>query len=153
MKILGRMAVFPEIPERIHRLRDLAYNLWWTWNPPAQRLYATISPELWQTSEHNAVRVLLEVEPERLAALADDADFLARYDAVCVDFDAYMHPETTWFSQTFPDEASHTIAYFSAEFGLHESLPIYSGGLGILSGDHCKEASDLGLPFIGVGFL
>jgi starch phosphorylase len=153
VKILGRMAVFPEIPERIHRLRDLAYNLWWTWNPPAQRLYATISPELWQTSEHNAVRVLLEVEPERLAALADDADFLARYDAVCVDFDAYMHPETTWFSQTFPDEASHTIAYFSAEFGLHESLPIYSGGLGILSGDHCKEASDLGLPFIGVGFL
>ncbi len=153
VKILGRMAVFPEIPERIQRLRELAYNLWWTWNPSAQRLYATISPELWQSSEHNAVRVLLEVDPARLAALATDGDFLARYDAVCVDFDAYLHPSATWFSQTFPSEADHTIAYFSAEFGLHESLPIYSGGLGILSGDHCKEASDLGLPFIGVGFL
>jgi glycogen phosphorylase len=153
VKILGRMAVFPEIPDRIHRLRELAYNLWWTWNPPAQRLYTTISPELWQISEHNAVRVLLDVAPERLAALAADGDFLARYDDVCADFDAYMQPSSTWFSQTFPDEAAHTIAYFSAEFGLHESLPIYSGGLGILSGDHCKEASDLGLPFIGVGFL
>ena len=109
MKILGRMAVFPEIPERIQRLRELAYNLWWTWNPTAQRLYATISPELWQTSEHNAVRVLLEVDPARLAALATDGDFLARYDAVCVDFDAYLHPSATWFSQTFPSEADHTI--------------------------------------------
>ncbi len=153
MKILGRMAVFPEIPERIHRLRELAYNLWWTWNPPAQRLYSAISPELWQSSEHNAVRVLLEVDPARLAALANDGDFLERYDAVCRDFDAYMNTDATWFSQTYPEERDHTIAYFSAEFGLHESLPIYSGGLGILSGDHCKEASDLGLPFIGVGFL
>lgn len=153
MKILGRMAVFPEIPERIHRLRELAYNLWWTWNPPAQRLYATISPEIWHASDHNAVRVLLEVDPARLATLASDGDFLARYDEVCADFDAYMHPASTWFNQTFPKEANHTIAYFSAEFGLHESLPIYSGGLGILSGDHCKEASDLGLPFVGVGFL
>ncbi|HET8905528.1 MAG TPA: alpha-glucan family phosphorylase [Ktedonobacterales bacterium] len=153
MKILGRMAVFPEIPERIQRLRELAYNLWWTWNPPAQRLFATISPEIWQSSEHSAVRVLLEVDAGRLAALASDGEFVARYDAVCADFDAYMHPAATWFSQTFADEANHTIAYFSAEFGLHESLPIYSGGLGILSGDHCKEASDLGLPFIGVGFL
>ncbi len=153
MKILGRMAVFPEIPERIQRLRELAYNLWWTWNPPAQRLFATISPEIWQSSEHSAVRVLLEVDAGRLATLASDGEFVARYDAVCADFDGYMHPAATWFSQTFADEANHTIAYFSAEFGLHESLPIYSGGLGILSGDHCKEASDLGLPFIGVGFL
>ena len=153
MKILGRMAVFPEIPERIQRLRELAYNLWWTWNPPAQHLFATISPELWHTTEHNAVRVLLNVEPERLATLAHEGEFLAQYDRVCADFDAYMHPASTWFSQTFPAEVNHTIAYFSAEFGLHESLPIYSGGLGILSGDHCKEASDLGLPLIGVGFL
>jgi glycogen phosphorylase len=153
VKILGRIAVFPTIPQRIGRLHELAYNLWWTWHPDAQALYATIEPELWERTEHNAVRVLIEVAPERLAALAEDADFLARYEAVLAAFDAYMHPESTWYSRTYPKDADRTIAYFSAEFGLHESLPIYSGGLGILSGDHCKEASDLGLPFVGVGFL
>ncbi|HZC79556.1 MAG TPA: DUF3417 domain-containing protein, partial [Ktedonobacterales bacterium] len=153
MKILGRLAVFPTIPQRIGRLHELAYNLWWTWHTGAQELYASIDPALWDRSEHNAVRVLLDGDPVRLAALAEDEAFLARYDAVLRDFDAYMRAESTWFSRTYPQEAARTIAYFSAEFGLHESLPIYSGGLGILSGDHCKEASDLGLPFVGVGFL
>lgn len=153
MKILGRLAVFPTIPQRIGRLHELAYNLWWTWHTGAQELYASIDPALWERSEHNAVHVLLDGDPVRLAALAEDGAFLARYDAVLRDFDAYMHAESTWFSRTYPQEAARTIAYFSAEFGLHESLPIYSGGLGILSGDHCKEASDLGLPFVGVGFL
>src|SRR5258706_8287050 len=153
VKILGRLAVFPTIPPRIGRLHELAYNLWWTWHTGAQELYASIDPGLWERSEHNAVRVLLDGDPIRLAALAQDEAFLARYDAVLRDFDAYMHAESTWFSRTYPQDAARTIAYFSAEFGLHESLPIYSGGLGILSGDHCKEASDLGLPFVGVGFL
>ncbi|MFI5272936.1 MAG: alpha-glucan family phosphorylase [Ktedonobacterales bacterium] len=153
MKILGRMAVFPIIPERVGRLHELAYNLWWTWNPEAQALYAAIDPDLWQRVEHNAVRLLLEVAPERLEALAGDRDFRARYERVLAAFDAYMHPESTWFSRTYPGDAGKTIAYFSAEFGLHESLPIYSGGLGILAGDHCKEASDLGLPLVGMGFL
>src|SRR5258708_6181412 len=153
VKIRGRLAVFPTIPQRIGRLHELAYNLWWTWHAGAQELYASIDPALWERSEHNAVRVLLDGDPIRLAALAQDEAFLARYDAVLRDFDAYMHAESTWFSRTYPQEAARTIAYFSAEFGLHESLPIYSGGLGILSGDHCKEASDLGLPFVGVGFL
>lgn len=153
MKILGRMAVFPSIPERISRLHELAYNLWWTWNPEAQALYATIDPDLWQRSEHNAVRVLVEAPADRLTTLAADADFLAAYDHVLRDFDAYMRPESTWFSRTYPQYRDKPIAYFSAEFGIHESLPIYSGGLGILSGDHCKEASDLGLPFVAVGFL
>jgi glycogen phosphorylase len=153
VKILGRLAVFPAVPHRIARLHELAFNLWWTWNPEAQTLYASIDPELWDTSEHNAVRVLSEVASERLALLAEEPEFLARYDTVLASFDAYMHPRDTWFSRTHPDAAGATIAYFSAEFGLHESLPIYSGGLGILSGDHCKEASDLGLPLVGVGFL
>ncbi len=153
MKILGRMAVFPSIPQRIARLHELAYNLWWTWDPDAQALYAAIDPELWELAEHNAVRLLLGVAPERLAALADDHDFLAHYERVLGAFDAYMHPESTWFSREHPGAAGKTIAYFSAEFGLHESLPIYSGGLGILAGDHCKAASDLGLPVVGVGFL
>jgi len=147
------MAVFPTIPRRIERLHELAYNLWWTWTPAAQTLYETIDPDLWARSEHNAVRTLAEADPNRLIALAKDAAFKAQYDAVLADFDAYMRPASTWFGETYPDYASKIIAYFSAEFGLHESLPIYSGGLGILSGDHCKAASDLGLPFVGVGFL
>lgn len=153
MKILGRMAVFPTIPQRIGRLHELAYNLWWTWNASAQALYASIDPDLWEHTEHNAVRMLLEATPERLAKLAKDRTFVARYEAVLGEFDAYMRSENTWFNQTYPRYKNRVTAYFSAEFGLHESLPIYSGGLGVLSGDHCKEASDLGLPFVGVGFL
>jgi starch phosphorylase len=153
VRILGRIAVFPDIPRRIAGLHELAYNLWWTWHPEAQALYAAIDPALWDTSEHNAVRVLTESDPARLRQLAEDRGFLARYDAVTAAFDAYMHPRDTWFSRTFPEDADRTIAYFSAEFGLHESLPIYSGGLGILSGDHAKEASDLGIPLVAVGFL
>ena len=153
MKILGRMAVFPVIPARISRLHELAYNLWWSWHPEAQALYQTIDTNLWQRSGYNPVRLLREVAPERLNALATDSTFLARYDQVLHAFDAYMKAEQTWFGQTHPELRDQTIAYFSMEFGLHESLPIYSGGLGILSGDHCKEASDLGLPLVGVGFL
>ncbi|MDE3228994.1 MAG: alpha-glucan family phosphorylase [Chloroflexota bacterium] len=153
MKILGRLSVFPTIPPRIERLYELAYNLWWAWNPDAQALYAQVNAQMWERTEHNAVATLAGANPQRLNALAEDAEFLARYDAVMAEFDAYMRPASTWFSREFPKDASSVIAYFSAEFGLHESLPIYSGGLGILSGDHCKEASDLGLPFVGVGFL
>ncbi|HLW00936.1 MAG TPA: alpha-glucan family phosphorylase [Ktedonobacterales bacterium] len=153
MKILGRMAVFPVIPARISRLHELAYNLWWSWNADAQQLYQAIDAELWQRSLHNPVRHLREVSPERLQALAEDQAFLAQYDQVMQTFDAYMNDGQTWFAQTHPEQREQTIAYFSMEFGLHESLPIYSGGLGILSGDHCKEASDLGLPLVAVGFL
>ncbi|HET9110239.1 MAG TPA: alpha-glucan family phosphorylase [Ktedonobacterales bacterium] len=153
MKILGRLAVFPTIPPRIERLYELAYNLWWSWTPSAQALYAQVNANLWERTEHNAVATLAGADPQRLNALAANADFLARYDAVMAEFDAYMRPTSTWFSEQYPQSADTVIAYFSAEFGLHESLPIYSGGLGILSGDHCKEASDLGLPFVGVGFL
>ncbi len=153
MKILGRLAVFPTIPPRIERLYELAYNLWWSWTPGAQALYAQVNTSLWERTEQNAVATLAGADPQRLNALAEDGDFLARYDAVMAEFDAYMHPAATWFSQQFPKSANTITAYFSAEFGLHESLPIYSGGLGILSGDHCKEASDLGLPFVAVGFL
>ena len=153
MKILGRLAVFPTIPKRIGRLHELAYNLWWTWNPDAQVVYSLIDPELWQQSEHNAVRLLSEASPERLNTLADDSEYLSVYDRALADFDAYLHKDKSWYSSTHPESSDKTIAYFSAEFGLHESLPIYSGGLGILSGDHCKEASDLGVPLVGVGFL
>ena len=140
-------------PKRIARLEELAYNLWWSWHPEALELYRSIDPDLWESDHHNPVRFLQLVAPERLEAAAADPDFVARYDAVLEAFDAYMQAPTTWFATHYPDMAKRTVAYFSAEFGLHECLPLYSGGLGILSGDHCKEASDLGLRFVGVGFL
>jgi starch phosphorylase len=155
VKVYGRITVFPIMPARINRLYELAYNLWWSWHPEARALYVRLNPDLWEQVGHNPVRFLSEVDPASLEQAAEDTEYLRHYDSVISDFDHYMHPrpDETWFSQTYPELAGKTIAYFSAEFGLHESLPIYSGGLGILSGDHCKEASDLGLPFVGVGFL
>ncbi len=151
---IGKLSVFPRLPKEIERLQELAYNLWWSWNPDAQELYASIDPELWKRSNQNPVKFLREVSQQQIAQAAQDPDYLSRYRAVFAAFDAYMDPQAdTWFRRTFPDKQEQVIAYFSAEFGLHESLPIYSGGLGILSGDHCKEASDLGLPFVGMGFL
>ncbi|HEX2910182.1 MAG TPA: alpha-glucan family phosphorylase [Chloroflexia bacterium] len=154
MKVLGRVAVFPVIPERISRLYELAFNLWWSWNRPAQELYEVVDSQLWDEVNHNPVRFLSQVSPDKLNEVAQSSTYLANYDKILAQFDAYMHPDTpTWFSTAHPDLLGKTIAYFSAEFGLHEALPIYSGGLGILSGDHCKAASDLGLPFVGIGFL
>ncbi len=154
MKVFGRMTVFPTMPSRISRLYELAYNLWWSWHPEALDLYRELDPDLWEDAGHNPVRFLSEVQPQRLEQIVNNTAYLEHYDRVLSDFDHYMHPHTeTWFSHIYPELVNQTIAYFSAEFGLHESLPIYSGGLGILSGDHCKEASDLGLPFVGVGFL
>ncbi|GIV98069.1 MAG: alpha-1,4 glucan phosphorylase [Herpetosiphonaceae bacterium] len=140
-------------PARISRLQELAYNIWWSWHPEAQELYQSIDPSLWERTNHNPVRFLREVYLGQLEAAASNPTYLARYDRVMIAFDRYMNATDTWFRRNHPDKADQVIAYFSAEFGLHEALPIYSGGLGILSGDHCKEASDLGLPFVGVGFL
>ncbi len=155
MKVYGRMTVFPVMPARISRLYELAYNLWWSWRPEARILFSSLDAALWEEVGHNPVRFLSEVNPRFLENAAENTNYLQLFDSVLNDFDYYMHPRTddTWFSSTYPELTEKVIAYFSAEFGLHESLPIYSGGLGILSGDHCKEASDLGLPFVGVGFL
>ncbi|HEX5692519.1 MAG TPA: alpha-glucan family phosphorylase, partial [Roseiflexaceae bacterium] len=153
MKILSADLLFTPLPERITRLRELAYNLWWTWHPEAQDLYRQIDPELWEQDYHNPVDFLRDVRERRLQDAAEDKEYLRNYDRVLSAFDSYMGASNTWFAQTYPDTRTETIAYFSAEFGLHESLPIYSGGLGVLAGDHAKEASDLGLPFVAVGFI
>jgi glycogen phosphorylase len=145
--------LFTPIPERIARLRELAYNLWWTWHPEAQELYTQIDPDLWELVYHNPVDFLRDVRQRKLEAAALNADYVKKYDAVLKSLDSYVRAKKTWFTQHFPDANGTQIAYFSAEFGLHESLPIYSGGLGILSGDHVKEASDMGLPFVAVGFI
>jgi starch phosphorylase len=154
MNIIRTVTVLPRLPAAIGRLSELAYNLWWSWEPQAQDLYASIDPELWEKVNHNPVKFLHRVRQAALDAAAEDAGYLERYTNVLANFDAYMHPDApTWYKEAYPDGGDNTIAYFSAEFGLHEALPIYSGGLGVLSGDHCKSASDLGLPFIGIGFL
>jgi starch phosphorylase len=145
--------IFTPVPERIARLRDLAYNLWWAWHPEAQDLFRQIDADLWELVYHNPVSFMREVRERRLEEVASNPTYLTQFDQVMNDFDAYMGATETWYTRHYPDGTNTTIAYFSAEFGIHESLPIYSGGLGILSGDHTKEASDMGLPLIAVGFL
>lgn len=154
MKFVGSLSVLPRIPESINRLQELAYNLWWSWRPDAQELFIRLDEELWDAVNHDPVKVLREVSQERLDEAAADEVYLAAYSEVMDAFDRYMDPQAeTWYRQNHDNQLHSVIAYFSAEFGLHEALPIYSGGLGILSGDHCKAASDMGLPFVGVGFL
>jgi len=147
----------PEIfslPRRISRLGELAYNLWWTWNPDAQRLYLRIDQELWNRVNRNPIRFLREVERSSLNAATNNRYYLEFYDRIFRQFDNYMNGGSeTWFARTYPQHRNNPIAYLSMEFGLHESLPIYAGGLGVLSGDHTKEASDLGLPFVAVGLF
>src|SRR5207247_2728209 len=149
------MTVFPIMPARINRLYELAYNVWWSWHPEARALYSTLDADLWEQAKHNPVRLLCELQPQVFEKASHDPDYLQRCDSILHEFDEYMHPRpgATWFSRTYPELTNQTVAYFSAEFGLDESLPIYSGGLGILSGDHAKEASDLGLPYVGVGMF
>jgi glycogen phosphorylase len=142
-----------DIPRRINRLGELAYNLWWTWRPEAMRLFILIDRDLWERTGHNPITFLYTVERARLNAMAQDRTFLERYDRIFELFDEYMRAGNTWFKKSFPQLAGKSIAYFSMEFGLHETLALYAGGLGVLSGDHLKEASDLGLPLVGMGFL
>ena len=150
MHILGTIVVRPVLPKRIARLQELSRNLWWCWTPRATSLFARLGGKLWDELNHNPVALLSHIDQADMEKAAKDASFLQDYDQVMGEFDAYMHPETTRFDTTFPQHKNKIIAYFSAEFGLHESLPIYSGGLGILSGDHMKTASEYELYCIPV---
>ncbi|MBM3121293.1 MAG: glycosyltransferase family 1 protein [Chloroflexi bacterium] len=143
-----------DLPRRLRRLADLAYNLWWTWHAESSRIFRYIDADTWELTEHNPVRFLRLVPSERLRAATNSRWLLEFYDRVVRAFDDYMGDgPAAWYPRTHPDRMNQPIAYFSTEFGLHESLPIYAGGLGILSGDHLKEASDLGMPLVAVGFL
>ena len=141
------------LPKRLPRLSELAYNLWWTWQPDAARLFGRLDYDLWERLGHNPIRMLREVGRPRLNQAAKNKSYLALYDQVFAEFDSYMDQTDSWTSRSHPALAGRPVAYFSMEFGLHETLPIYSGGLGVLAGDHLKEASDLGLPIRGVGFM
>ncbi|WP_457637017.1 alpha-glucan family phosphorylase [Oceanithermus sp.] len=147
MNILGRITELPELPGPLAPLKEMAYNvwLWWSWTPAAQELYRKINPSLWEECHHNPVKLLLEASPERLADLAEDPEYTAAVEAVYQSFRAHL--------KSRPKPTTGTIAYFSAEYGFHESLPIYAGGLGVLAGDHVKAASNLGVNLVGVGLF
>ena len=146
-------ALSQKLPPRVARLEELAYNLWWSWRREARDLFKMLDYPLWRHTSHNPVHMLRLVSSERLKEVAADPPFLRQYDAVTGALDTDLSNGHLWFPTNYPHLLSRPIAYFSAEFGVHQSLPVYSGGLGVLAGDHCKEASDIGLPLVAVGFL
>ena len=144
---------FPHVPEQLSGLVDLAYNLWWSWHPEARVLFKQINQQAWKKSVHNPVRMLREIPVEFVETALASPDYMRRYDIIMDRFSRYMANHNGWFSEHYAQERPLTIAYFSAEYGLHHSLPFYAGGLGFLAGDHLKECSDLGVPVVGVGFM
>src|SRR5919201_617827 len=144
--------VLPRLPERLLPLHQLAYNLWWCWHADAVALFRRIDADRFEELDHSPIRLLTSTTQARFEELANDDGFLAHLDRVWDAFQTYL-TAPTWFADTHPDEPDLRIAYFSAEFGIHESVPVYSGGLGVLAGDHLKSASDLGLPLMGVSLM
>jgi starch phosphorylase len=143
----------PQLPRRIARLFDLANNLWWSWNEEGRQVFRSLDYGLWRTSGHNPVKQLRSINQEKLEAAARDPAYLELYDSVMAKFDGDMLKAPDWCGQTSTALPEGSIAYFSAEYALHNSLPIYAGGLGVLAGDICKESSDRGLPLVAVGFM
>jgi glycogen phosphorylase len=150
---MTRYIGLPRIPSRLNRLEELAVDLWWSWHADARAVFRRLDYALWRATAHNPVRMLWVISRDRLEAAAEDPEFLRVYDRAIALLDDARSARNTWWSRTFPQLNGQSLAYFSAEFALHQSLPIYSGGLGALAGDHCKEASDLGVPLIGVGLM
>ena len=154
MYIFNRVTVVPQLPKRVERLSEIANNLWWSWNTEFLRLFEEIDKDLWENTGKNPVKFLKLIDQEKIESLSNDQEFLNKYNKIVENFDNYMNSKDTWFNKNYSNNRNNDlIAYFSAEYGLDEILPIYSGGLGILSGDHLKSASDLGLPFVAGGLL
>jgi starch phosphorylase len=150
--------VQPHLPDKLRTLRDLAYNLWWTWNPDAVALFVRIDPDLYEKVENSPIKLLSATPQARFEQLEQDDGFLAHLDRVWNKLNDYLN-KSTWYSEQFGKRDGSGagdppfFAYFSMEFGIHECLPIYSGGLGVLAGDHLKSASDLGVPLAGISLL
>lgn len=153
MYMFNRIIVNPQLPNRINKLSEIANNLWWSWNTEFLKIFKEIDIDLWERVDKNPVKFLKLVSQEKLEQAVLNPSILKQYDKIVDDFEGYMNSKNTWFSKKYPNNKNDLIAYFSAEYGLDETIPIYSGGLGILSGDHLKSASDLGLPFVAVGLL
>ncbi len=153
MRPIRTFTVTPSLPPRLERLRELAYNLRWSWDYETFELFRRLDIDLWEASRHNPVKMLGMLRQETLENAANDDSFLAQLSHVGERFDEYMNSKKTWFRRAYGRADGPSIAYFSMEFGISESLPNYSGGLGVLAGDHLKSASDLGVPLVGVGLL
>ena len=153
MYVFNKITVKPQLPKRIDKLSKIANNLWWAWNTDFLKLFKEIDIDLWETIGKNPVKFLKLVSQDKLEKIIENEEFLKEYDKIVEDYEDYINSKITWFSKKYPNNKNDLIAYFSAEYGLDEILPIYSGGLGILSGDHLKSASDLGIPLVAVGLL
>ncbi len=144
---------YVKVPERISRLNELAGSLWWSWHPVGRTVFRRLDYTLWRQSGHNPVQQLYEISKEKLEAAAGDPAFLSLYDAAILAFDNEKSDGDSWYNTNHAGALTGPVAYFSMEFAIHNSLPIYAGGLGVLAGDLCKEASDLGMPMVAVGFM
>jgi len=144
--------VVPSLPEPLEPLRQLAYNLWWSWEAAARDLFRRLDVDLWERVRHNPVALLWQIGQDRLEQAARDDAYMVQLHRTLDAFYVYLN-RRTWYDEKYPDARDTAMAYFSAEFGLQESIPIYSGGLGVLAGDHLKAASDLGIPLVGVGLM
>ncbi len=153
MYIFNRITVNPQLPKRIEKLSEIGYNLWWSWNTEFLKLFKEMDIDLWEGVNKNPIKFLKLVTQEKLEKAAQSPEFLKKYDKVVENFEDYMKSKNNWFEKKYPDNKNDVIAYFSAEYGLDQTLAIYSGGLGILSGDHLKSASDLGVPLVAIGLL
>ncbi|MBN1865740.1 alpha-glucan family phosphorylase [Candidatus Sumerlaeota bacterium] len=149
---VNAFTVVPSLPESLKRLDELARNMYWCWDPEILALFVRLDRDLWNTTYHNPIKMLGSIRQERLDEISRDDGFLSHLERACRRFDNYTQGNS-WFQQAHGNSGALTVGYFSAEFGISETLPIYSGGLGVLSGDHVKASSDLGLPLVGVGLL
>ncbi len=152
VKFLGSYQVVPSLPKNLEKLREISYNLYWSWSWDSRDLFKRLDAEIWEATNHNPIMLLGKISQERLEEVSRDDGFLAHLDRVYTKLDEYLR-EKSWFEKNYSNFKSSNIIYFSAEFGLTECLQTYSGGLGVLSGDHLKACSDLGIPLIGVGLL
>ena len=152
MRPIYTFTIVPSLPKKLTKLKDIVYNLWWCWDHEAIDLIHRIDRELWEEKDHNPVLILGNVKQERLDYLSEDEGFIAQMERVYERLQEYIK-EKTWFDKAGHSKNKLCVAYFSAEFGITECIPIYSGGLGILAGDHLKSASELGIPLIGIGLM
>ena len=153
MYIFNRITVVPQLPKELKKLSEIANNLWWSWNTEFLKIFKMMDPDLWDRIDKNPTKFLKLVAQEKIEKASKNEEILKLYEKVVGNYESYIYSKDTWFTKRYPNNKKDLIAYFSAEYGLDEILPIYSGGLGILSGDHLKSASDLGLPLVAVGLL
>ena len=153
MYVFNKIKVNPQLPDKIEKLGEIANNLWWSWNSEFLRIFKEIDIDLWERCDKNPVKFLKLVDQEKLENAAKNEEIVKLYEQSLNNFTSYIQSKNTWFSKTYPENKNDLLAYFSAEYGLDETVPIYSGGLGILSGDHLKSASDLGIPLVAIGLL